>query len=101
MTDICLISVTKAHLNKPLYPCKTQTVALTITNLSLRALQKLTVCEPCINIGFSYAENSAVIFIKGKMHPLKTHITNDKITFEKIYIPPKEKILVFYRMHEN
>lgn len=95
------VCVTKVYMNKPLCPCRTQTVAVTVRNLQDTTLQRITVHEPYLNKNFCYAENSAVIFLQGKKNYLKSHSFKNKITFEGLNTPPKEKALIFYRINEN
>ncbi len=88
------LTVTKAQLNPPFFIPSDNIFAVMLKNNgdTPLSLQKMTfACE-------GFIEGSAVMFVKRERITLEATETDGKITVYGIYIPPRENVIVFYRM---
>ena len=95
-------TVTKATLNTPPFIKRSITVALIITNNCPYTIKNLIltdiICKCISRNGYRYSNESAVMFYKGKKHPLEAAADKNKITLKGISIPPRESVFIFYRL---
>ncbi len=98
------ITVTKAKLNPPPFINRSVTTALMITNNTPCALKALTLADYIdtyiLKLGYTYDAHSAVMFYKDKKQSVKVKTDKNKITLKGILVPPRESVIVFYRLHK-
>ena len=88
------LTITKARLNPPFYVQSDRVFTVMLKNHGDTPLLLKDVRFDCKG----FVEGSAVMYFHGERIPLKATATEDKITVTGIYIPPRENVIVFYRV---
>lgn len=94
------IVVTKTRLNTAPFIEKSITVLLVITNSSASYIHRFALTDEADITVYEYTVGSAALFYKGIKYTLKAKMRKNKITLGGIFVPPRENVFVFYRLHK-
>ena len=87
------LTLTKARLNPPFFILSDTVFAVLFKNKGALPIYLQNITVTCKG----FVEGSAVMYFQGDRMPLKAVATEEGLTLKSIYIPPRERVIVFYR----
>ena len=98
------LTLTRAMLNTPPFIKRILTAVVMISIESIVPVYDFSFTDFYAPYGFSNGylcdESSAIMLFNGKTYKLTSQADKNKITLRGIRIPPRGKVLIFYRLHK-